>query len=123
VVTSREKRDSERAVTNAAALSEARDGAETVVATATHVEDRGFTPFDALHLVESDGDTTVSSDETYEPFAPRLDSRPSKTSDSVSPDVLRACVDVVEGYRSGVVRRCLFTEEGVFGGVERVEPQ
>jgi hypothetical protein len=29
--------------------------------------------FDALHLVESDGDTIVSSDETYESSAPRLD--------------------------------------------------
>jgi hypothetical protein len=39
----------------------------------TVVEDHGFTPFDALHLVESDGDTILSSDATYEGFAPRLD--------------------------------------------------
>ncbi|MEF8828841.1 MAG: hypothetical protein V5A49_07385 [Haloarcula sp.] len=50
-----------------------RGDVDTVVAAATYVEDHGFTPFDALHLVESDGDTIVSSDETYESVAPRLD--------------------------------------------------
>ncbi|MDZ5812733.1 hypothetical protein U4E84_15415 [Halorubrum sp. AD140] len=30
-------------------------------------------PIDALHLLESDGDTVVSSDGWYEGFAPRLD--------------------------------------------------
>lgn len=45
----------------------------TVVAAATCVEDHGLTPFGALHPVESDGDTIVSSDESYESFAPRLD--------------------------------------------------
>ncbi|UVE52397.1 hypothetical protein KU306_17435 (plasmid) [Haloferax larsenii] len=54
------------------------DAAETVYRdhqdkSATYVEDHEFTPFDALHLVESGGDTIVSSDETYESFAPRLD--------------------------------------------------
>jgi hypothetical protein len=44
-----------------------------VVAAATYVEDHGFTPFDALHLVHSDGDTIVSSDETYDGFAPGFD--------------------------------------------------
>jgi len=44
-----------------------------VVAAATYVEDHDFTPFDALHLVESDGDTVVSSDGAYEGFAPRFD--------------------------------------------------
>jgi hypothetical protein len=36
---------------------------------------RHFTPFGALHLVESDGDTIVSSDAAYEGFAPRFDLR------------------------------------------------
>ena len=40
---------------------------------ATYVEDHGFTPFDALHLVESDGETIVSSDDAYEDVAPRHD--------------------------------------------------
>lgn len=73
MVAYREGRDTERVITNAASLLEVRGDVDTVVAAATYVEDHGFTPFDALHLVESDGDTIVSSDETYESFAPRLD--------------------------------------------------
>ena len=73
LVAYREERDTERVVTNAATLVEVRGDVETVVTAATYVEDHGFTPFDALHLVESDGDTIVSSDETYESFASRVD--------------------------------------------------
>ena len=73
LVAYREDRDAERVVTNAAKLVEVRGDVDTVVAAATHVEDHGFTPFDALHLVESDGDIIVSSDGAYEGFAPRLD--------------------------------------------------
>jgi hypothetical protein len=69
----REERDTERVITNAAALLDVRGDVDTVATAATYVEDHGFTPFDALHLVESDGDTIVSSDETYESFAPGLD--------------------------------------------------
>lgn len=70
LVAYREDRDVERVVANAANLVEVRGGADTVVAAATYVEDHGFTPFDAVHLVESDGDTVVSSDDTYEGFVP-----------------------------------------------------
>lgn len=73
MVAYREGRDTERVVAHAAALLDVRGDVETVLTAATYVEDHGFTPFDALHLVESDGDTVVSSDETYESFAPRLD--------------------------------------------------
>ncbi|WP_135820967.1 PIN domain-containing protein [Halostella litorea] len=73
LVAYREDRDAERVVTNAAELVEVRGDVDTVVAAATYVEDHDFTPFDALHLVESDGDTVVSSDGAYEGFAPRLD--------------------------------------------------
>lgn len=73
LVAYRENRDCERVVSNAAALVEVRGDVDTVVTAATYVEDDGFTPFDAMHLVESGGDTIVSSDETYESFAPRLD--------------------------------------------------
>lgn len=59
--------------TNSATLVEVRGDVETVVAAAAYVEDHGFTPFDALHLVESDGDRIVSSDSTYDGFAPRRD--------------------------------------------------
>ncbi len=73
LVAYREELDTERVIANAADLIEIRGDVDTVVAAASHVEEHGFTPFDALHLVESDGDTVVSSDETYEGFAPRLD--------------------------------------------------
>jgi len=73
VVAYRENRDTERVIANAASLVDVRGDVETVLAAATYVEDHGFTPFDALHLVEADGDTIVSSDNTYEGFAPRLD--------------------------------------------------
>jgi hypothetical protein len=75
LVAYREGRDAERVVANAASLVEVRGDADPVVAAATYVEDHDFTPFDALHLVESDGDTVVSSDGAYESFAPRLDLR------------------------------------------------
>mgnify|MGYP006311993741 CR=1 FL=1 len=77
MVAYREDLDTELVVTNAAALMDVRGDVDTVVAAASYVEDHGFTPFDALHLVESDGDTIVSSDETYESFAPRVTSSPS----------------------------------------------
>ncbi|MFO8115441.1 MAG: hypothetical protein R6U01_08800 [Halorubrum sp.] len=73
LVAYREERDTERVVTNAAKLLDVRGDVDTVVAAATYVEDHGFTPFHALQLVESDGDTFVSSDGAYEGFAPRLD--------------------------------------------------
>lgn len=75
LVAYREGRDAERVVTNAANLVAVRGDVETVVAAATYVEDHDFTPFDALHLVESDGDPIVSSDGAYEGFAPRVDLR------------------------------------------------
>ncbi|MFP8957942.1 type II toxin-antitoxin system VapC family toxin [Natrialbaceae archaeon A-CW3] len=73
MVAYREERDTERVVANATSLVEVRGNVETVVTAATYVEDHGFTPFDALHLVESNGETIVSSDDTYEDIAPRLD--------------------------------------------------
>ncbi|UTF54577.1 PIN domain-containing protein [Natronosalvus rutilus] len=68
-----EDRDTERVVTNAARLVNVRGDVDTVIAAATYVEDHGFTPFDALHLIESRDDTIVSSDGAYEGFSPRLD--------------------------------------------------
>ena len=70
LVAYREDLDTERVVANAATLVDVRGDVNTVVTAATYVEDHGFTPFDALHLVESDDDTIVSSDSTYESFAP-----------------------------------------------------
>lgn len=72
MVAYREDRDTEQVIANAAALLDVRGDVDTVLAAAAYVEDHDFTPFDALHLVESAGDTIVSSDETYDAFAPRL---------------------------------------------------
>lgn len=73
LVAYREDRDAERVVANATRLVEVRGDVDTVVAAAAFVEDHGFTPFDALHLVESDGDTIVSSDSAYDGFASRFE--------------------------------------------------
>ena len=73
LVAYREDRDTERVVTHAAELVDVRGDADTVIAAATYVEDHGLTPFDALHLVESNGATIVSSDDSYADFTPQLD--------------------------------------------------
>jgi len=73
MVAYREGLDTERVVANAAGLVEVRGDVDTVVTAATYVEDHGFTPFDALHLVESNGDTVVSSDGAYEDVTSHLD--------------------------------------------------
>ncbi|ADD04313.1 PIN domain protein [Natrialba magadii ATCC 43099] len=73
MVAYREDRDTERVVSNAANLVEVRGDVDTVVAAATYVEDHGFTPYDALHLVESSGETIVSTDDTYADVTSRLD--------------------------------------------------
>ena len=79
LVAYRENRDTERVVANAADLLDVRGDVETVIAAATYVEDHGFTPFDALHLVESDGDTIVSSDDAYDSFAQRYPLSPDES--------------------------------------------
>jgi hypothetical protein len=50
-------------------------GVETVLTAATYVDEHGFTPFDALHLVESGTDPIVSSDGSYEGFTQQIDLR------------------------------------------------
>lgn len=75
LVAYREDRNAERVVANAAELLTVRGDVDTVLTAATYVEEQGLTPFDALHLVESDGDTIVSSNDAYGEFADRLDLR------------------------------------------------
>ncbi len=72
LVAYREGLDAERVVTNAASLVEVRGDVDSVVAAASYVADHGFTPFDAIHLVEADGDTIVTSDDAYEGYTDRL---------------------------------------------------
>lgn len=75
LVAYREGLDSERVVADAMDLVTVRGDADRVLAATTYVEDHDFTPYDALHLVSSHGDVIVSSDDTYEGFAPRIDLR------------------------------------------------
>ena len=73
LVAYREGLDAERVVANAAGLVEVRGDTTDVLAAATYVQDHDCTPFDAIHLVESDGDTLVSSDDAYDGYAPRFE--------------------------------------------------
>ena len=75
VVAYRRDRDTERVIANAASLVEVDGGVETVLTAATYVDEHGFTPFDALHLVESGADPIVSSDGSYEGFTQQVDLR------------------------------------------------
>lgn len=68
----REELNTIRVVANAAELVDVRGEPETVVAAATHVEEDGLTPFDALHLVEAEGDQIVSSDSAYDEVTTRV---------------------------------------------------
>ena len=72
LVAYREDRDAELVIANVRELVDVEGDGDTVLAAASYVEEHGFTPFDALHLVRSNGDVIVSSDEAYDDFAPRL---------------------------------------------------
>ena len=72
LVAYREKWDVLRVVANANSLLEVRGDVEPVLAAASYVEDDGFTPFDALHLVQSESDPIVSTDDSYEEFSERV---------------------------------------------------
>lgn len=69
IVSYREGWNAIRMVSNAANLVEAKEDVEDIKAAATYVEEEGFTPFDALHLVKSGESTIVSSDADYEDFS------------------------------------------------------
>lgn len=72
MVAYREGWNVERVVANANALLEVTGDTESVLAAASHVEENGFTPFDALHLVHSSGSPIVSSDSSYDGFTERV---------------------------------------------------
>ena len=72
LVAYREERNAERVVVNASRLVEVRGDVETVLAAASHIEEHGLTPLDALHLVRSGDDPIVSSDSSYDPFSRRI---------------------------------------------------
>ena len=72
LVAYREGWDVLRVVASAKELVEVRGDAESVLAAASYVEDEGFTPLDALHLVNSGAGTIVSTDADYDDFSDRI---------------------------------------------------
>jgi hypothetical protein len=67
-----EDRDVESVVVNAAELVEVRGDTDMVLTAASYVAQHGFTPFDAIHLVESGDVPIVSSDSTYDELSERI---------------------------------------------------
>jgi len=72
LVAYREGWDVLRVVASAKELVEVRGDVESVLAAASYVEDEGFTPLDALHLVNSGEDAIVSTDSDYDGFSERI---------------------------------------------------
>lgn len=72
LVAYREDRNVERVVVNASRLVDVRGDIETILAAASHVEEHGLTPLDALHLVSAGDDAILSSDSAYDPFSERV---------------------------------------------------
>jgi hypothetical protein len=72
LVAYREGWDVLRVVASAKELVEVRGDVEPVLAAASYVEDEGFTPLDALHLVNSGKDVIVSTDPDYDDFSERI---------------------------------------------------
>ena len=66
----------ERVVADANALLDVTGDTDTVLAAASHVEEHGPTPFDALHLVNSTVAPIVSSDSSYDDFSERIPLEP-----------------------------------------------
>lgn len=72
MVAYREGWNVERVVADTNALFEVTGDTDSVLAAASHVQEHGFTPFDALHLVNSKRAPIVSSDDSYDEFSERL---------------------------------------------------
>lgn len=76
MVAYREGWNVERVVADANALLDVTGDAESVLAAASYVQEHGFTPFDALHLVNSASAPIVSSDGSYDGFSERVPLEP-----------------------------------------------
>jgi len=72
LVAYREDRDVLKTVTGVSELVEVKGDKEDMIAAANYVEDRGMTPFDAIHLVKSRREKIVSSDQDYDNHTERL---------------------------------------------------
>lgn len=76
MVAYREGWNVERVVADTNALLEVTGDTDSVLAAASHVQEHGFTPFDALHLVNSKRAPIVSSDDSYDEFSERIPLEP-----------------------------------------------
>jgi len=76
MVAYREGWNAEWVVANATAILEVTGDTDSVLAAASHVEENGFTPFDALHLVNAGPSPIVSSDSAYDGFSDRIPLEP-----------------------------------------------
>ncbi|MFP8954354.1 hypothetical protein ACLI4Z_15505 [Natrialbaceae archaeon A-arb3/5] len=72
LVSYREGWDVLRTVTAARSLVEVRGDTEDILVAASYVEDDGFTPLDALHLVASGDEQIVSSESDYDDYSERV---------------------------------------------------
>lgn len=71
VVSYREGWDCVNMVANTARLVDVEGDTEEIKAAASYIEEEGFTPFDALHLVASGEDRIVSSEKDYDGYSRR----------------------------------------------------
>ena len=67
-----------RVVSEVIELVDIRGDHSEIEAAALYIQDEGFTPFDALHLVASGDDKIISSDSKYEKFSETETLRPDK---------------------------------------------
>lgn len=78
LVAYRENRNVERVVANATNLIDVRGELGPIYRAIEYVVEHNFTPFDAIHLVQSGDDPIVSSDDSYDEFSERVTLEPSK---------------------------------------------
>lgn len=69
MVAYREELNVSKVVSEAIELVDVRGDRSEIEAAALYIEDEGFTPFDALHLVASGEEKIISSDSDYEKFS------------------------------------------------------
>lgn len=78
IVSYREDWDPVRIVSNVERLIEVRGDTEDIKAAASYIKEEGFTPFDALHLVASEEDIILSSENDYSDYSETEELGPDK---------------------------------------------
>ncbi len=62
----RENKDTLQTLSNIAELIKIKGDKNDIHAAAYYVEEEGYTPFDAIHLIKSKNDPIITSDKTYQ---------------------------------------------------------